>query len=254
MSINLPKTIFGIDTAQALERILATPSPPQEKPGQAATHITNPQGYILIPGTTKLIAKQESYKGKTWEDTHYLLSEQGLFMPSPAIFMPYVLAVQQAAQGRIVLYDGNHNPLQQSEAHDLWNYLSSTDRQRGTCWTHLDAKFEETNNKWTLITDHRVVMNNGKKELQGTTSPLEECLREDNLVTLQFNHQGLPTTSSPTPVCRQGANLYYYHPRNNAVARFFADADGAVLSCLGGPQYSYSRLGVFACAEGTPQT
>jgi len=85
----------------------------------------NPSDYIQIPGTDILIAKQETLKGETWEDTHYKLAENGLFMPSPAIFMPYFVNVRDAAQGSLTLFDGNNNPISRDEAEDLWKYLSA---------------------------------------------------------------------------------------------------------------------------------
>src|SRR3989344_7653722 len=71
----------------------------------------NRADYVKIPNTNILIAKIEpdEYKGLTWQDTHYKLNENGLFMPTPALFMPYFVNVIDAHNGKIQLYDGEGN-------------------------------------------------------------------------------------------------------------------------------------------------
>lgn len=212
----------------------------------------NGADYIKIPNTSVLISKEEIHKGKKWKDAHYALADSGLFMPSPALFLPYFLNVRDAAQGTIMLCDGNNKSIHRTEVQDLWSYLSSG--HRGGCWTWLDAMFKETNGAWTIETNHRVIAKNGKKELQGTSSPLERCIREDSYIDLSFNKQGLPASKSSIQNYQQGQNIQYYHPRNNAVSRFRADSGWVDLGCYEDPRGSGAGLGVFACAAGTPKT
>jgi len=94
----------------------------QETPLIGETNI-DPSDYIQIPDRNILIAKEETLKGENWEDTHYKLAENGLFMPSPAIFMPYFVNVRDAAQGNLTLHDENDNPISRDEAKSLWKYL-----------------------------------------------------------------------------------------------------------------------------------
>jgi hypothetical protein len=164
--------------------------------------------------------------------------------------------VQNADQGATVLYDGNNNPISKSETRELWDYISSTsNRPKGVCWTWLDALFKADRVKGLYMeTDHRVVMQAGNKVLKGAGVSLDSHLTNtDGLVDLSFNKQGLATTKSQKSNYAQGKNIYFWYPRENAVARFVANSDGAYLYCYRYPSYSNSSLGVFACAEGTPQ-
>ena len=145
--MKLPDRIFGISTQEAYKKYLE-----ESKQKKETSKVTSKQSgqpleikatitlsdYIQIPNTNKLISKEEIHKGLTWEDTHYALADNGLFMPSPALFMPYFLTVRDAAQGKRTLYDGNHTPLSQHDAKDLFKYMTSG--HRTGCWSWLDAK------------------------------------------------------------------------------------------------------------------
>ena len=213
----------------------------------------NRADYIKIPNTNVLIAKQEIHKGLKWGETIYALQENGLYMPPPGLFIPYFLNVKKAKEGKITLYDGNNAPISQSEAEDLYKYLTSS--HRGGCWTWLDAYFSQGTGhlNLNLRTNHRVHINsNGTKQLVYTESPLEQCLNEDCYVALKFNSQGLATEKDKgKQEYKQGDNIKFWYPRENAVARLYANSLRAYLSCLGDPEFSNSSLGVFACAEGT---
>ena len=219
----------------------------------------NPLDYVRIPDTKIVIAREESNKGLNWKDTHYALGEDGLFMPSPAIFMPYFKAVVKAHSERRNLYDGSGNSITQEEVEDLYKHL--TTNYRGGCWTWLDAKFvrdTSSHNKLNLETDYRYTKT---EEVEGDIIvktitrksriiPLEICSMENVYANLEFNSQGLPKTKSPTQRYMQGENIHFWHPRENSVAWFRADSFRADLSCYGDPLDSDSALGVFSCAEG----
>lgn len=211
--------------------------------------LDNPKDYIRIPNTRILIAKQETHKGKNWEETHYLLSEQGLFMPSPAIFLPYFLKIKEAAEGRVTLYDGSNNPIRRPEADDLYKYMTSA--HRSGCWTWLDAKFTQQRGKWYVESNHKVDSQGRSKKLVGTRQPLEDCLKEDAYTDLRFNSQGLAVSKSSNQNYALGSNIYFYQPIDGTVAGFGAGSDGVRLDCLRDPAVSSPGLGVFACAEGT---
>ena len=207
----------------------------------------NLSDYVQIPGTDILIAKQETLEKENWENTHYKLAENELFMPSPAIFMPYFVKVRDAAQGSLTLYDGNNNPISKDEAEDLWKYLSTD--HRGGCWTWLDAFFTNTR-KGIIAYDNKVQRNpNGSKVLLYTFHNLESTIYGDCCVNIDFDKQGLPKSQSVHQEYKQGENIYYSSPKNTAVASFYADVAGAGLVCDGGPSNPYPKLGVFACVE-----
>ena len=207
----------------------------------------NKSDYVRIPGKNILIRKEEIFRGKNWTDTHYELSENGLFMPSPSIFIPYFLNVKNASEGKLKLYDGNNHEFPRNDVENIWKYL--TNEHRNGCWAWLDSLFTLENNAWYIEQDHRAVVKGKNKELQGTKSQLEQCLREDAYVNLDFNKQGLPKTKSSNQKYSQGNNIYYWHPRDKFFARFYAYSGMASLDCYRSPANSNSELGVFACAE-----
>jgi hypothetical protein len=86
----------------------------------------------------------------------------------------------------------------------------------------------------------------------GSSEPLESCLMEDKKPGIDLNDwldnstsQGLPITNA------KDGDLYYWFPRDERVAGFFANSGRAFLNCNRNPLDSYSSLGVFGCAEGT---
>ena len=252
-----PKRITGNKYAEdILKKYLSKPKTPktedqiEDQPKEEHQITRNLADFIKIPSTDILISKRELHKGKNWNDSHYTLQENGLYMPSPSLFIPYFLNVLEAAKGNIILKDGNNKDIPLTEAEDLWEYLSSN--HQGGCYTHLDALFKEDKGLWHLETDHKVITSNKKKELKGTRIPLESCLREDLFVGLDFNSQGLPKLSSKSTrqEYRQGHNIYFWSPVDGKVARFSAGSDWAGLSCGRDHGDSDAGLGVFACASG----
>jgi len=204
--------------------------------------------YIQIPDQNILIAKQETLKGKTLENTHYKLAENGLFMPSPAIFMPYFVKVRDAAQGSLTLYDGNNNPISRDEAEDLWEYLSTN--HRDGCWTWLDAFFPDIKER-IIVYDHEVQRDSNKNKIlvPQNIEELESTLDEDCYVSIDFDRQGLPKYQSAHQEYEQGENIYLWHPRNGTAVSFTANSGGGILNCNVSPGYSSPNLGVFACTE-----
>lgn len=219
----------------------------------------NPSDYIQIPGTNVVIAKYQSLNKSNWEESHFKLNENGLYMPTPNLMTRHLVNVINAAKGKSTLYDAQGNPILRDEVQELYQYLTK-DGHGGGVWTWLDAKFVKVPSgapgqlELCLETDYRTITKGRKKELQGKQSSLQSYKEEDCFVGLDFNSQGMPIKISPNQKYEQGDNIYFYHPRANCVARFWAGSDRADLSCVGGPAVSFARLGVLACAEGTQKT
>lgn len=205
----------------------------------------NREDYIQIPNTNTIIARTESHNGLTNEDTVFALQEEGLYMPSPALFMPYFVNVRDASQGKLTLHTADSKLVPRDEAEELWKKLSTG------CWTHLDARFESGTSfkSLSLLTNSRVIGRN----ITSTSYPLERCVMDDVFVDLDFNSQGLPVRKSQNQNYEQGGNIRYWHPTDGSVAWFDADSVGADLDCYWNPDYSSSALGVFSCAEGAPK-
>ena len=250
--MKLPKIIFGISTEEAYKRAMSREGN-GEKKKETSIQLSvqasiNRKDYVKVPNTNTLIAKFEpdESKGLTWEKTHYKLAENGLFMPAPALFMPYFMNVIDAYNGKIQLYDGLGNQINRKEVEDIYKHLTINHVNNGA-YSWLDALFKEENNFWYIETEHRVI--NGK--LKGTRQPLEICLMEDCYVSLDFNKQGLAIKKSNNQEYEQGKNIKFVYPKDGTVAGFVANSDWADLDCYRIPQDSSSDLGVFPCAEGT---
>jgi hypothetical protein len=229
----------------------------QGQPGNIPT-VINRADYIKVPRKGILISKRELYKGKqfryNWEKSIFILQENGLYMPSPEIFMTHFMNVKQAAEGKTNLEDGNGNRLSRDEAGSLWSYLSSTNRNQFNgeiCWTWLDALFKkDKSGKMYMETDHRAVKQGSKLILQGRDATLASHLSQDTWAELSFTPQGLANKVSQQTSYAQGTNIYFWQPVDNRVAGFGAGSGGAVLFCGRNPTSSGSSLGVFACAGG----
>ncbi|MDP1695978.1 MAG: hypothetical protein Q8L29_03630 [archaeon] len=251
MRIKIPEKFMGKLVKGSIERGLANAvkGPVQVTPDKVIVPSQIPTAfngsdYVLITPNNQnspiYIAKELSLKGANWGDTHSELHKQSLFMPNPRLFMDYFLNVKNAAAVNAPLYDGNRVQLAQSEVNELWDYLSSTNRPKGNCWTWLDAKYKQ--DAW--------FMESGRVGASAIPVPLSPHLVKDGLADLAFNDEGLATTESANRGYVQGENIYFYHPRENCVARFGAISNWAYLGCYGDPTDSLTSLGVFACAEG----
>ncbi len=250
--MKIPDKIFGREIGGAMDRYLnSKKTVKQEKPTTLSVQADiNKADYVKIPNTGILIAKIEpnEHKNLNWQDTHYKLVETGLFMPTPALFMPYFMSIIDAHNEKIQLYDGEGNQISKEEVEDIYKHLTTNHINNGA-WSHLDALFKNENNAWHIETDHKII--NG--ELKGARYPLEKCLMEDGYASLDFNKQGLATKKSKEQEYKQGENIKFLYPRNGTVAGFYAGSGWANLDCNLDPQVSSAGLGVFPCAEGTPK-
>jgi len=189
-----------------------------------------------------------------WEETHFKLNENGLYMPTPEIFMPYFRMVLNTYHNKGKLYDLSGKEIPRKELKDIYLHLTKDHiaayedeggDQKGA-WTWLNAKFIEEDKEWYL--EKARVQGDG---LKYERTPLEAHIRDDCYVDLKFNSQGIPTNRSKTQEYKQGKNIYFYYPLNGAVVRFSANSGRVGLNCFRNPWYSNSSFGVFACAEGT---
>ena len=264
--MKLPNSIFGINTKEAQKRFeesvkkVKPAKAKKERKGKPLDTNVDKSTFVYIPQKDVYIGKREILYGEKWKETHYKLDEKGFFMPRIDVLMTHFMNVKEAAEGGRELYDRNGNSLQREESRELWDYLSSTNRNQfgkigkdKWCWTWLDALFKKDKSGLYMITNHRVTMDgSGEKQLQGEKVPLDSYLKKDRVYTsLSFNDQGLPTTESSLTNYSQGENIRYWHPVKNRVAGFVADSDRAGLGCLRGPSDRDGSLGVFPCAEGT---
>jgi len=184
-----------------------------------------------------------------YENTHKFVLKQGLYMPTPKIFMTHFVNVLEAKKGRknLVYADGTKVPdveVEEMYQHLTKNHKNMFGRNDAGVWTWLNAEF-----RLGQIITVKGLGQNG--DLIKASASLENCLNEDAYVSLDFNNQGLSTTKSADQSYRQGENIRFWYPREGCVAGFDAISDGAGLYCNGNPSDTDGGLGVFACAEGT---
>jgi hypothetical protein len=257
--IIFPKIIFGVPVEGAMERVLAGQPTPQPEP-EASVPINNPNivnsDYIKIPQIGKAISRLElpDYNNLNWQDTHFKLHDNGLYMPSPATFMQHFMNVLEAykSKGKKTLFDAAGNPVSKKDLEDIYLHLTKDHiavygGQKGV-WTWLDAMFKDGK----ILSEHRTAKDtNGNRILKsGKTENLEACLTEDCAADLEFNSQGLAIKKSKEQKYVQGKNLYFWHPRDGRVARFAAYSDRAYLACGRGPSGRVPVLGVFGVVNG----
>ena len=255
------KSFRGMPVEGAMERALkeaegrnevATPTPSSASPVITPVNF-DPSKYVIHPSANLLVPVVQSYGGFDYETTMKKVYSDGYKVMTIKEFIDYFTGIKDASEGKLNLSYADGTQLNYTEALELWNFLSSTTRTRGNCWTWLNGMFK----KEGIIKKHFVLETvtgiDGNGDLIVHPEKSEDCLNGDCYVKLEFNSQGLPVRKSNNQNYSQGENLYFYHPRENWVAGFYADSDRSSLSCNGSPSGSVAALGVFACAEGASQ-
>ena len=198
--------------------------------------------YIGIPGTSFMMEREQSHNYFDFDAADAALRKDGLFMPSPAIFMPYRSHVIKAADGDVKLYDGAGKVLTRDEAKEVARPLTEH------CQAWLYARFAKQKGR-TLITYNRIKNLDTIEEVTEALQ-LKRNITDRDLVDLVFNEQGMPVRKSRRKEFDAKNNIGFHLPVNGSVAGFRADAGWAGLVCCGVPLVSVAALGVFACAAG----
>ena len=235
-----PEYFAGIKVDGAYERFLRK----EEEKARAKVKInpeitqTNINNFIYVPSTNCYLAKQRTHLGADWYNTHKTLHQENLLMPT---ILQFIASINYLKQNPNETQDASQSEI----ARILDDILTVRDPWRAE-W--LDAKFENKDKKLYINYNHRTDLNGNL--VPQNSEPLEECLMEDklpgiNLDSLLINHtsQGLPKPNV------SNGSLYYYHPRENCVARFRAGSGRADLYCGSGPGVSDASLGVFSVCE-----
>jgi hypothetical protein len=239
MKYQIPKTFMGKPVAGSLERVLAglngNTNNPQTQPPQIQplANAPNVSGYIFVPSTGIYMAKERTHLGLNWYQTHEELQKENLRMPTIPEFIEYLKFLDSGYSDR------NEGQLILDEIKTVRNPWRSE-------W--LDARFEKVKRKMHIHSMHKY--SNGNL-VSSKSEVLEKCLMKDKTPGIDLDNwlnnstpQGLPDENTPV------GELYFWYPREGAVAGFVADSDWAGLSCGGSPACTIPSLGVFACAEG----
>lgn len=236
MKYQIPKTFMGKPVEGSLERVLAGLNKNQQAPSQTSPLVNAPdlQGYIFVPSINLYVAKERTYKGLNWYQTHEELQKENLRMPTIPQFIEYLKFLQSQHQDR-------------NEAQTILDEILKIGNWRAE-W--LDARFEKSGSDLLYCFNHKIANN---QIISRDSQKLEPCLREDCWADIfgSANSQGLPNEKLGNSY-EQGKNAYFYFPRENFVARFGAYSGRAYLNCYRDPTGTYSSLGVRGClsAEG----
>jgi len=181
-------------------------------------------------------------------DAHREVLKNGLKVPTLPVFLSNYRYVNEALQGRTVLYDASGSPIEGERLKEYANTLNYN------CWSRINAMFPKEQEKDTgfLGLDLAVIIGlDPEGEPIFSREPLEKCLEEVCWADLESaNSQGFPTKESEIREYLPGKVIRFWYPREGAVAGFVAFSAGVNFRCGRSPQYSDSALGVFSCAEG----
>lgn len=151
--------------------------------------------------------------------------------------MKHFVDVIDAYNKKSQLITASGKPLGKKQVGELYERLTHD------CWMWLNAGFPK--GKGFLDLDLETIAGiDAKGELIKTTAPLEACLKQDVYVALDFNKQGLAKSAHSAQEYKQGENIKFWYPRQNAVAGFDADSGRANLGCSRDPDSRFASLGV----------
>ena len=161
--------------------------------------------YIEVPGLNIAIAKERTHQGKNWYDSHDALKQEDarmLTLPEFAGFLNYLKSNQNNKEYQEILKDI-------TEVRSPWRAE----------W--LDAFFEKRDGELYILTQNKANAEKLKGGLMKDKTPgisLDAWLKNPT-------KQGLPESNV------KDGDLFYWHPRNQSVAWFYANSDRANLDC-----------------------
>ncbi|MDO8564196.1 MAG: hypothetical protein Q7R87_04255 [Nanoarchaeota archaeon] len=240
-----------------------------------AVGIINPREYIILPSTTHgtyrypdlLVAKhrlgydtdvkraakelglhvqntaQEQdgtvYIGEiNWENALKLNAKLGNVTLNIRQFLDFQELLKAGMGNARKVYDGAGTKLDSAELTRMYNEIREVRDPWRSEWLD-NAFFKVSDTVMGTRYGHSLASNGTLKA--AVTEHLGTHLREDTWIDeSRFNTQGLPTTKSSAQI------LYYWFPRDGAVAGFYADSGGAWLVCGRDPSDTIATLGVRA--------
>ena len=244
----ITKRFFG----KTLSEISSELPPEKKEPVSESivSSIQNPESYITLPARKHgsyeypeiFVAKERTLQGKNWYEAQEALSAENKFMPTIKQYVDFLSLLKSGKA-----YDGNGAFVSKQELDSILDDILTVRNPWRAEW--LDAQFSKQGQR-LYISYHK--FKQGKLE-QVTESLQEYHLMQDKLPGISLDdwlqnatEQGLPSSRT------KKGSLYFWHPRENHVAGFVADSNGASLYCYGDPRVSDSALGVRECvsAEG----
>ena len=175
----------------------------------------NESNSFYVPSINLNVARERTLQGKNWYETHKEFAKQG----SRMLTIPEFVEVLKYAR---------------ENDSDLYRDITEVKSPWRAEW--IDAFFEKRQNGLYVLTGNKT-----KAEKLD-----EDTLMDDKRISLESwienpTKQGLPRKDT------KKGDLYFWHPRNGAVARFYANVGRVDFSCYNGdPSDGDSDLGVRA--------
>jgi hypothetical protein len=222
MGIEIPKKIFGREVEGAMERALAKKN--DNEPESPLTDMPSHEGFEYVSSIGLYVAKEKELFNNDWNQSQTVLHERGDRMPTITEYVAFInyLRTQNTDEAKTIL-------------DEIYTVRSPVRRE----W--LDAKFDV--NQGNISMDYHIF---GSSGIERKTAILSNALMEDkspgiNLDSwLADNEYGVPKSTIGN------GDLWYWHPRNNSVARFDAYSGRTVLNCNRLPSVRNASLGVRA--------
>ena len=197
------------------------------------------KNYIILEGKSYgtysypdlLVSMEKTHFDNNWHQAHEELNKENEFMLTIRQYIDFINLLKSGNA-----FDGRGNKVHNNKLDSILDeILTVRDPWRAE---HLDARFDVN----FINYNHRVI--NGKLEAQ-TSEPLEDCLMTDKTSGISLDYwlksatkQGLPPVNTPD------GDLWYWHPRNDTVAGFYAGSSRVYLFCNKNPLGSDASLGV----------
>jgi len=183
------------------------------------------------------LGRDKTLQGKNWTEQILDLNKIDAAMTTDSDLISLI----KDLDSRKRMYNGNNRLIGTSEKKRVLDEITGV---RGP-WRgeNLDAYFFNLNGQWYKEADHRV--KNGT--IKATKVYEIQPLMKDGFTSFKyFDDHKIFTTL-------EGKEVYYFYPRGETVAWFYASSVRAGLGCDGNPNGSSSALGVRAKFLGLPE-
>ncbi|MBI2045730.1 hypothetical protein HYT23_06735 [Candidatus Pacearchaeota archaeon] len=210
----------------------------------------NPSDYAMIHSlrtdgsdanysAASAISMNQGFNRLKYEPAHVEVLKLGLAVSTPAQFMPHLRNVNDALNGRGVLYDAVGNLI---EGERLEQYSKILNYGH---WVWLNASFPKGGGFLGLDLATITGLDDEENPIKRLV-PLERCLEDDGWADIDsLNSQGFPTRKAGIDKYEPGKTLYFLKPQRDRVAGSCAVGVWLCLLCDRNPLDQYSSLGVF---------
>ena len=236
----IPVNITQEEQSKLVEELL-NESVPIDNTVQIGTNPPqDPENYIILETIDAkdnkiglYVAKTRDFFGKNWYEVHEALAKESYQM----LTIRQGIDLIKLLKSRKV-YDGLKAKLNDAEVQQILNEIIEIKDPWRSEW--LDARFIKNNNELYLLQENGYDSSkSGKLEdkiVAKSTIKINPLMQDTKFNINDTDKYGLPT--------KEGTELNYWYPRENHVARFYANSSRAGLDCYGDPDNSDSELGV----------